>query len=111
MCAQRRSCNLASRRRRERIVDCVGTLFAANYEEDDILSEMLSDETHSAWTLESVGASGNVCTVNWRILRKWNGSRVVLEHHYDHQQSSEPLTDDDLRFGESEMPIVSWRRS
>ena len=75
---------------------------------------MLSDETHSAWTswtLESVGASGKVCTVNWRILRKWNGSRAVLEHHYDHQQSSEPLTDGDLRFGESEMHIVYWRRS
>jgi hypothetical protein len=104
MCEQRRSCNLASRRRGEGIVGCVGTLFAPNYEEDDILSEMLSDETHSAWTLESVGASGKVCTVNWRILRKWNGSRVVLEHHYDHQQSGEPLTDGNLRFGESEMP-------
>jgi hypothetical protein len=69
------------------------------------------DETHSEWTLELVGASGNVCTVNWRILRKWNGSRVVLEHHYDHQQSGEPLADGDLRFGASELPIVSWRRS
>jgi hypothetical protein len=29
-------------------------------------------------------------------LRKWNESRVVLEHHYDHQQSGEPLTQDDL---------------
>jgi hypothetical protein len=56
------------------------------------------DETHSAWTLEFVGASGKICTVNWRILRKWNESRVVLEHHYDYQQSGEPLTDGDLRF-------------
>jgi hypothetical protein len=56
------------------------------------------DETHSSWTLELVGASGKVCSVNWRILRKWNESRVVLEHHYDHQQSGEPLTDRDLRF-------------
>ena len=54
------------------------------------------DETHSAWTLELVGASGKMCTVSWRILRKWNESRVVLEHHYDHQQSGEPLTHDDL---------------
>lgn len=60
------------------------------------------DETHSAWTLELVGASGKVCTVNWRIFRKWNESRVVLEHHYDHQQSGEPLTDRDLRFDTSE---------
>jgi hypothetical protein len=68
------------------------------------------DETHSEWTLELVGGSGNVCTVNWRILRKWNGSRVVLEHHYDHRQSGEPLADGDLRFGASELPIVSWKR-
>ena len=55
------------------------------------------DETHSAWTLELVGATGKVCTVNWRTFRKWNDSRVVLEHHYDHQQSREPLSDGDLR--------------
>jgi hypothetical protein len=56
------------------------------------------DETHSAWTLELVGVSGKICTVSWRILRKWNKSRVVLEHHYDHQQSGEPLNERDLRF-------------
>jgi hypothetical protein len=55
------------------------------------------DETHSAWTLELVGATGKVCTVNWRTFRKWNDSRVVLEHHYEHQQSGEPLSDRDLR--------------
>jgi hypothetical protein len=62
------------------------------------------DETHSAWTLELFGASGNICTVNWRTLRKWNESRVVLEHHYDHQQSGEPLTHGDLRFDMLEPP-------
>ena len=36
------------------------------------------DETHSAWTLGLVGVSGKICTVSWRILRKWNESRVVL---------------------------------
>jgi hypothetical protein len=69
------------------------------------------DETHSAWTLKLVGASGKVCTVNWRILRKWNGSRVVLEHHYGHQQSGEPLAEGDLRFGAPEPPTSSWRHS
>jgi len=54
------------------------------------------DETHSAWTLELVGVSGRSCTVSWRALRKWNGSRVVYEYHYDHQQSGGPLTSDDL---------------
>jgi hypothetical protein len=55
------------------------------------------DETHSAWILELVGVSGKICTVSWRILRKWNESRVVLEHHYDFQHSGETLTDSDLR--------------
>jgi len=57
-----------------------------------------ADETHSAWTLELVGVSGRSCTVSWRALRKWNGTRVVYEYHYDHQQSGGPLTSDDLRF-------------
>jgi hypothetical protein len=55
-----------------------------------------ADETHSAWTLELVGASGRSCTVSWRALRKWNGSRIVYEYHYDHQQSGGPLTSNDL---------------
>jgi len=62
------------------------------------------DETHSAWTLEFVGATGKVCTVNWRTFRKWSDSRVVLEHHYDHQQSGEPLSDGDLRLNVLEPP-------
>jgi hypothetical protein len=55
-----------------------------------------ADETHSAWTLELVGISGKSCTVSWRALRKWNGSRVVYEYHYDHQQTGDPLTSNDL---------------
>jgi hypothetical protein len=62
------------------------------------------DETHSAWTLELVGATGRVCTVNWRIFRKWSDSRVVLEHHYDHQQGGEPLSDGDLKSNVLEPP-------
>jgi len=55
-------------------------------------------ETHSAWMLELVGASGRSCTVSWRTFRKWNGSRVVYEYHYDHQQSGGSLTSSDLSF-------------
>ena len=69
------------------------------------------DETHSAWTLELVGVSGKICTVSWRILRKWNESRVVLEHHYDHQQSGEPLNERDLRFDAPEAAIGVQRPS
>ena len=63
------------------------------------------DETHSAWTLELVGVSGTICTVSWRTFRKWNESRVVLEHHYDRQQSGEPLSDGDLRSNVLEHPM------
>jgi len=56
----------------------------------------VAGETQSAWTLELVGVSGRTCTVSWCALRKWNGSRVVYEHHYDHQQKGGPLTSDDL---------------
>jgi len=55
-------------------------------------------ETHSAWTLDLIGVSGGMCTVSWRALRRWNGSRVVYEHHYDQQQIGGPLTLDDLSF-------------
>ncbi len=57
-----------------------------------------ANEIHSAWTLNIVGVSGKTCTLNWRALRKWNGSRVLYEHHYDLQRSGEPLTFDDLGF-------------
>jgi hypothetical protein len=67
------------------------------------------NETHSVWTLELVGVSGKLCSVSWRILRKWNESRVVLEHHYDHQQSGEPLTDRDLRLDTFE-PAKGFQR-
>ncbi len=69
------------------------------------------DETHSAWTLELIGVSGKICTVSWRILRKCNELRVVMEHHYDQQQSGEPLTHDDLRFDAPEAAIEFQRPS
>jgi hypothetical protein len=64
----------------------------------------VAGETHSAWTLELVGVSGRTCAVTWRALRKWNGSRVVYEHHYDEQQIGGPLTSDDLSFNEANLP-------
>ena len=58
----------------------------------------VSGETHSAWTLEFVGTSGKTCILSWRVLRKWDGSRVVYEYHYDEQQSGGPLTLADFSF-------------
>ena len=66
-------------------------------------------ETHSAWTLELLGASGTTCTLRWRVLRKWLGSRVVYEYHYDHQQSGEPLSFQDLSFNLAD-PVTSFQR-
>jgi hypothetical protein len=54
------------------------------------------DEKHSVWTLELVGVSGRSCTVSWRALRKWDGSRIAYEYHYDHHQRGGPLTSSDL---------------
>ena len=67
-----------------------------------------ANEIHSAWTLNIVGVSGKTCTLNWRALRKWNGSRVVYEHHYDQQRSGEPLTFDDLSFDMIE-PVAGFQ--
>ena len=64
----------------------------------------VAGETHSAWTLDLVGVSGRTCTVTWRALRKWNGSRVVYEHHYDQQQNGGPLTSDDLSVNAANLP-------
>jgi len=63
-----------------------------------------ADERHSAWTLDLVGVSGRTCTLSWCTLRKWKGSRVVYEHHYDEQQTGGPLTTDDLSFDAANLP-------
>ena len=68
-----------------------------------------ANEIHSAWTLKIAGVSGKTCTLNWRVLRKWKGSRVVYEHHYDQQRSGEPLTFDDLGFDMME-PVAGFQR-
>ena len=69
----------------------------------------VADETHSMWTLNLVGASGAICTLSWFTLRKWSGSRVVYERHYDHQQRGGPLSFDDLSFNVAE-PAAGFRR-
>lgn len=53
-------------------------------------------EMHSSWTLEFVGTSGATCMLRWRTVRKWSGSRVVYERHYDQRQTGGPLTWRDL---------------
>ncbi len=59
------------------------------------------DETHSAWSVNLIGVSGRACVLTWCTLRRWAGSRVVYERHYDHQQSGGPLTGYDLSRNQS----------
>ena len=61
----------------------------------------VAGETHSAWTAEFVGVSGRTNTVSWRVFRKWNGSRVVYEYHYDQQQQGGSLTSADLSLNDA----------
>ena len=68
-------------------------------------------ETHSAWTVDLVGASGTTCTLSWRVFRKWHGSRVVYEHHYDEQQIGGPLTLNDLSFNAAKPALAAQQPS
>ena len=67
------------------------------------------DETHSAWSVNLIGMSGRTCTLTWSTLRRWTGSLVVYERHYDHQQIGGPLTGDDLNLNPS-LAIVGYGR-
>jgi hypothetical protein len=69
------------------------------------------DETHSAWSVDLIGASGKACSLAWCSLRRWAGSRVVYERHYDRQQTGGPLTGDDLRLSLSTAPFGDHRPS
>ena len=66
-------------------------------------------ETHSAWSVNLIGVSGQTCTLTWCTLRRWAGSHVMYERHYDHQQSGGPLTGDDLNLNPS-LAIVGYGR-
>ena len=56
-----------------------------------------ANETHSAWTLQLKAPSGSSSTLSWYVVRRWIGSHVVYERHYDHHQSG-ALTFDDFNF-------------
>ena len=70
-----------------------------------------ADETHSAWSVDLIGVSGSTCRISWCTLRRWAGSRVAYERHYDHQQTGGPLTDSDLRLGPSSARVSDQRPS
>jgi hypothetical protein len=55
-----------------------------------------SNEHHSAWSLELVGAQGRRVTVRWCVRRIWRQGQVVHEHFYENDMYGTPLTVDDL---------------
>ena len=64
-------------------------------------SEIRSDnrgEQHAEWSLDLVGILGRRVTLHWSSARRWKGSHVVYERHYDHRQIGEPLNMIDLDF-------------
>ena len=67
------------------------------------LSRDTANETHSRWKVDFTGVGGKRCTLKWNAMRRWKASRVVCEHHYDHEQIGGPLTEDDLN--------LDWDRS
>ena len=62
-----------------------------------------ANQTHSAWKIDFTGVGGRRCTLKWKAVRRWKASKVVYEHHYDHEQIGGPLTEDDLN--------LDWGRS
>ena len=83
---------------------------AINVRESPIHGDAAHD-THSAWLVNLSGVSGQTCTFSWCTLRRWAGSRVVYERHYDHQQSGGPLTGDDLSLNPSLAIVGNGRPS
>jgi hypothetical protein len=63
-----------------------------------------ANETHSGWKIDFTGVSGRRCTLKWNAIRRWKASRVVYEHHYDHEHTGGPLTEDqsNLDWGRAE---------
>jgi hypothetical protein len=55
-----------------------------------------ANDTHSEWKIDFTGVGGRRCTLKWNAIRRWKGSRVVYECHYDHEQIGGPLTEGDL---------------
>lgn len=88
------------------IAEVGGLLVSARYA---VIPADTAVETHSSWTVGLIGASGTTCTLSWRVFRKWYGSRVVYEHHYDEQQIGGPLTLNDLSFN-TETPVLGDER-
>jgi hypothetical protein len=73
-------------------------------------SEIRSDnrgEQHAEWSLDLVGILGRGVTLHWSSARRWKGSHVVYERHYEHRQIGEPLTMIDLDFSAPSLRLAA----
>jgi hypothetical protein len=60
-----------------------------------------SEAQYAEWSLDLQGILGRSVTVHWSSVRRWDGSRVIYERHFDHRQIGGPLTLIDLDVGGS----------
>jgi hypothetical protein len=58
------------------------------------------DGAHTAWEVKLVGVTGSTCVLTWSVVRKWDQSKVIYEHHYDRHVEGGPLGVNDFYFGE-----------
>ena len=54
------------------------------------------EEQYTEWSLDLQGVLGRSVTLHWSSARRWKGSRVIYERHFDHRQIGGPLTFIDL---------------
>jgi hypothetical protein len=67
-------------------------------------------EQHAEWSLDLLGVLGRRVTLHWSSVRRWKGSHVVYERHYEHRQIGEPLTITDLDFATPSLRLATTTR-
>jgi hypothetical protein len=66
-----------------------------------------SGEQHAEWSLDLLGILGRRVTLHWSSARRWKGSLVISERHYDHRQVGDPLTEIDVNFAALSLRLQS----
>src|SRR5258706_12977363 len=67
-------------------------------------------EQHAEWSLDLLGILGRRVTLHWSSARRWKGSHVVYERHYDHRQIGEPLAGIDVDFAAPSLRLETKAR-
>ncbi len=70
-----------------------------------------SEGQYAEWSLDLLGVLGRRVTVHWSSARRWKGSRVIYERHFDHRQIGGPLTFIDLGLDGSARQHANTKRS